>query len=112
CLGSFNPVGDRPGMQDANSGDEGDEGVQHFLGLAASAATTVQYASPLVELFNVMRRQSTEGMSLSLAAVSLVCSSLWLCYGVVVVNAFIYVPNVLGVCFSSAQVRRGLEERD
>ncbi|CAM9928216.1 unnamed protein product [Scytosiphon promiscuus] len=103
CLGSFDPVGERPGMQDANSGDDGEERVQRFLGTAASVATTVQYASPLVELFKVMRRRSTEGMSFALAVVSLVCSLLWLCYGVVVVNAFIYVPNVLGVCFSSAQ---------
>lgn len=43
-------------------------------------------------------------MSLSLAVVSLVCSTLWMSYGVMLVNAFIYVPNVLGVCFSVTQV--------
>lgn len=52
----------------------------------------------------VINRRSTEGMSFALAAVSLLCSSLWLCYGMMLDNAFIYVPNVLGVFFSASQV--------
>lgn len=39
-----------------------------------------------------------------LALVSLVCSALWLAYGIIVVNAFIYVPNMLGLFFSAVQV--------
>lgn len=52
----------------------------------------------------MISRRSTEGMSFVLAVVSLICSSLWLCYGMMCVNAFIYVPNLFGVCFSAAQV--------
>lgn len=52
----------------------------------------------------MINRRSTEGMSFELAAVSLVCSSLWLCYGIMLDNGFIYVPNVLGVIFSVSQV--------
>lgn len=59
-----------------------------------------------VTSLQVISRRSTEGLSLTLAVVSFVCSLLWLIYGVMVVNAFIYVPNVLGVFFSSVQVTR------
>lgn len=52
----------------------------------------------------VINRRSTEGLSLTLALVSLVCSTLWLAYGIIVVNAFIYIPNVLGFLFSAVQV--------
>ncbi|CAN0298894.1 unnamed protein product, partial [Ectocarpus sp. 13 AM-2016] len=80
------------------------ERAQRFLGIAASAATAIQYGAPLAELVKqVVRRRSTEGMSLALAVVSLVCSTLWMTYGVMLVNAFIYVPNLLGVCFSVTQ---------
>ncbi|CAM9180926.1 unnamed protein product [Ectocarpus sp. 6 AP-2014] len=107
CLGTFSP---RPeswvSMQDADSTDSGeDQRAQRFLGIAASAATAIQYGAPLAELVKVVRRRSTEGMSLALAVVSLVCSTLWMSYGVMLVNAFIYVPNVLGVCFSVTQVQ-------
>lgn len=55
----------------------------------------------------MFKRRSTEGMSFTLAAVSLVCSSLWMSYGVMLDNAFIYVPNVMGVLFSISQVYDG-----
>eukprot|EP00752_Nemacystus_decipiens_P016216 g14501.t1 len=107
CLGSFSP---HPGLRsissdkDANSADaEGDERAKRFLGLAASAATAVQYAAPLTELVKVVNRRSTDGLSLLLAAVSLICSSLWACYGVMLGDPFIYVPNVMGVLFSATQ---------
>lgn len=54
----------------------------------------------------MVRRRSTEGLSGMLAIVSLVCGSLWMLYGIVVNNPFIYVPNVLGVVFSLVQVSR------
>lgn len=57
-------------------------------------------------LTQVINRRSTEGLSFTLAAVSLVCSSLWMCYGLMLGNPFIYVPNVMGVLFSVSQVCR------
>lgn len=52
----------------------------------------------------VIRRRSTEGLSRSLALVSLLCGSLWLWYGVLTKNSFLVVPNLLGVFFSVFQV--------
>lgn len=55
CLGGFIPLLDEdPLLQDANSGDEKDKHAQRLLGLAASAATAVQYAAPLAELVKVI----------------------------------------------------------
>lgn len=93
CLGSFSP----------NPSDVPDSRVQQYSGVAASTSTALQYAAPLAQIVKVIGRRSTEGLSWMLASVSLLCASLWLWYGMVTNNFFIYVPNILGVAFSTLQ---------
>ncbi|CAM9835123.1 unnamed protein product [Ascophyllum nodosum] len=93
CMGAFSP--DPKAVTD--------DRVQRHAGIAASAFTVVQYASPLADFVKVFNRQSTEGLSRPLATISLICAALWVIYGMLTENWFVLVPNSLGVAFSAAQ---------
>ena len=52
----------------------------------------------------VLRTRSVEYMPLPLSAMTLLCSSSWLWYSVLVVDTFIMVPNGIGVILGILQV--------
>ncbi|XP_071107984.1 sugar transporter SWEET1-like [Haliotis cracherodii] len=59
--------------------------------------TIVLVCLPAMEIVEVVRRKSSEGVSLSLLMGGLMCSFVWLLYGYMLNDFNIYAPNIPGV---------------
>ena len=74
------------------------------IGCMASLASIVMFGSPLAQIRNIMKTQSTESISFSLCFANFACSSLWAFYGILLGDKFIFVPNIIGSMLGLAQV--------
>jgi solute carrier family 50 (sugar transporter) len=74
-----------------------------LLGLVSVLLLVSFYTSPLSEFAAIIRRRDASSISLPLAAATLVNAGLWLVYGLVLADVFVYAPNVLGILCALAQ---------
>ncbi len=92
------------------------------VGLSAMIASVVMFGAPLVALFHIFQHHFTakpkanrsltaasiwtprEGLSLGMIGVSCLVSGSWLLYGVAIGDAFLSVPNGLGLLMSGLQL--------
>ena len=95
------------------------------VGLSAMIASVVMFAAPLVALLHILQRHFSlkaspksgrsaasaasiwtprEGLSLAMIGVSCTVSGAWLLYGWVIGDAFLSVPNGLGLLMSGLQL--------
>ncbi|CAH3021672.1 unnamed protein product [Porites evermanni] len=77
--------------------------VSH-LGLLCAIVTIIMQASPLADVAKVIRTRSTESMPFPFSFMMVVVSFLWLCYGTVVNDRNIQVPNASGVLLGLIQL--------
>ena len=72
------------------------------FGVLASVMGTLMAAAPLLQLHRIRRRHSAEDVSK--AFITIVCcgSASWLAYGIALGDAFMIVPNVIGVAANGA----------
>ena len=78
--------------------------VQSTLGTFCVLVTILMFASPLVTVVDVLKTRSTASMSLSMTLAALVCSSLWLAFGLCLEDPFVWLPNVAGLGLSGLQL--------
>lgn len=73
-----------------------------FIGTAAAASSIALASLGLpVQMYQVYEAKSTHGVSLLMIVILWVVYVLWTTYGVKLKNAFIWVPNGLGLICSS-----------
>ena len=62
------------------------------------------FASPLIVIFEVISKRTTQGLDYNLTLMSTLCSGLWFAYGCLLNNVYIYLPNGIGLIFSLIQI--------
>ncbi|UJR30381.1 hypothetical protein I4U23_017916 [Adineta vaga] len=73
-------------------------------GLVASVATVIMFGSPLASLKEVVKKQSTESLSLPLCFANLIVPAEWVLYGILINDKIVQVPNFLGAILGLIQV--------
>lgn len=77
---------------------------ENVLGLICMILNVSSIGSPLLDVGTVIRTKSTESLPFLLCAGNLTCSLLWLCYGHVVDDFYMKVPNSIAVIISAFQL--------
>ena len=82
-----------------------------MLGIAAASWAVVMALSPILQIREILRRGSSEGLSIGYLGVLLVGFALWAAYGVASRDVPLVIPNcvafvVMGVTLSVAVARR------
>nr|XP_004227494.1 sugar transporter SWEET1-like [Ciona intestinalis] len=73
-------------------------------GFICAAFNIINYAAPLSSAAVVIRKKSTENLSLLLSVVYFLVSVEWFFYGYLHQDNFIMIPNTLGILFCSFQL--------
>jgi len=73
-------------------------------GTVAAGIAVVLMASPLANLNNVLRTQSTESLPFPMIVANFVLTGLWTLYGDIIEDSFVKVPNGLGWILSVLQL--------
>jgi len=80
------------------------ENPQPLLGGIGAVVTVLMFASPLSQMMVVVYSKSTETMSLPLSATSAAATLSWTLYGYLRGDAFVMVPNGLGLLLALLQL--------
>ena len=80
------------------------EGAVSANGTVAAGIAVVLMASPLANLNNVLRTQSTESLPFPMIVANFVLTGLWTLYGDIIQDSFVKVPNGLGWILSVLQL--------
>jgi len=75
-----------------------------FVGVASSFLTAANYASPLSVMGEVIATRSVDFMPLPMTLATLCAATAWSAFSFYIGDAFIGVPNYMGVCLGLAQV--------
>ncbi|GMH49303.1 hypothetical protein TrRE_jg3645, partial [Triparma retinervis] len=75
-----------------------------IFGFAADTFNVLMYAGPLTIMSTVVRTKSVEFMPLPLTLGTILCSSTWLGYGLVVGDSTIIIPNAGGTGLGLVQI--------
>ncbi|KAH7289086.1 hypothetical protein KP509_31G056600 [Ceratopteris richardii] len=75
-----------------------------FVGIIAAVINTVMYAAPLAVMKHVITTKNVESMPFLLSLCTFINSCLWAIYGILKVDPYIIIPNVLGVIFGIMQL--------
>lgn len=71
--------------------------IASFLGVAASIGGVSLGLAPLLQIRLIMRRRSSEGISISFWIIQATGLSLWLAYGIAIGNPAIIVANAVSI---------------
>jgi solute carrier family 50 protein (sugar transporter) len=74
------------------------------FGFVCSFGSILLFASPLSEIFRIVRERNAEGIFWSMTLTSILCTISWVVYGILVQNRFILVPNFIGFLLSLTQL--------
>lgn len=80
------------------------ENPDTIFGVSAVTLNCIKYASPLSVTRQVIKTKSVEFMPLPLTLASLACGVFWGGHGVLLMDAYIWAPNLVGVLFATVQV--------
>jgi len=85
------------------SGFPDDKLIDH-TGTICLLLNVLNFAAPLVTLREVINRQNTESLSLSLCLANLLVSGQWLLYGILIDDIYMKIPNFLGFILTLVQL--------
>jgi MtN3 and saliva related transmembrane protein len=85
--------------------------VSTALALAAASWAVVMALSPILQIREILRRRSSEGVSIGYFAVLLVGFGLWISYGVASGDAALVVPNAVAFLVMSCTIAVALARR-
>jgi solute carrier family 50 protein (sugar transporter) len=74
------------------------------MGILGGLAATIMFASPLMQIWTVMRTRSTRTMSFPLSSMSCLVTLSWSAYGLHVADNFVFYPNAVGFILACAQL--------
>jgi MtN3 and saliva related transmembrane protein len=72
------------------------------LGVAAASWGVIMGVSPVLQIRRIMRRRSSEDVSLSYFGVLLTGFILWLAYGIAIGDPVLIIPNSVAICVAIA----------
>lgn len=78
--------------------------VVAILGWIASTVTVFMFGSPLSTIRIVIQTKNSETISLPLSIMTVLVSGSWFLYGYLIADAFVQVPNCLGVLLGLSQL--------
>ncbi|KAL8560390.1 hypothetical protein ACOMHN_006121 [Nucella lapillus] len=78
--------------------------ASYSLGMVCCCLTVATYMSPLASLKDVCRSKSVESMSFLLVMFNFVAAVCWFSYGTMLNDAFVALPNLLGLMFGFLQL--------
>lgn len=78
--------------------------VENRLGMIITVFMFVLIASPLFDLGNIIKKQSTEGMPFPIILSGTVVTFAWLVYGIILRNKFLLIQNLVAVALCAAQL--------
>jgi MtN3 and saliva related transmembrane protein len=85
--------------------------VSTALGLAAASWAVVMALSPLLQIREIVRRRSSEGISVGYFAVLLVGFGLWVSYGIASHDLPLVVPNSVAFLVMGCTITVALDKR-
>ncbi|KFM58300.1 Sugar transporter SWEET1, partial [Stegodyphus mimosarum] len=77
---------------------------QQISGIAACSAGVIFMASPLATVAHVLRTKTVETLPFAMILSTFAMATLWLCYGILINDKFVQVPNFLGALLSLSQL--------
>jgi MtN3 and saliva related transmembrane protein len=85
--------------------------VSTALGLTAAAWAVVMALSPILQIREILRRRSSEGISLRYLGVLLVGFALWVSYGIASRDLPLVVPNCVAFLVMGCTIAVAVRER-
>jgi MtN3 and saliva related transmembrane protein len=85
--------------------------VSTALGLAAASWAVVMALSPILQIREIVRRGSSEGISIGYFAVLLVGFGLWISYGIASHDLPLVVPNCVALLVMACTIAVALHNR-
>jgi MtN3 and saliva related transmembrane protein len=85
--------------------------VSTALGLAAASWAVLMALSPILQIREIIRRRSSEGISIGYFAVLLVGFGLWISYGVASHDLPLIVPNCVALLVMACTIAIALDKR-
>jgi len=79
------------------------------VGFVSMTGSVVLFASPLTELRDIINRRDASSLSSFIIFFSIVATSLWTAYGLLLRDVYIALPNGLGVALSAGQAKLKLQ---
>ncbi|KAL5700778.1 hypothetical protein ACHQM5_026186 [Ranunculus cassubicifolius] len=83
-----------------------------IVGWISSAAALSTFAAPLGIMNQVIKTKSAEYLPQYISFFQTLCSVIWLCYGLLIHDMFVALPNVLGFLFAVTQVGLYIKYKD
>jgi solute carrier family 50 protein (sugar transporter) len=77
-------------------------GLKMLWGFTSNAILLIYYAAPLSTILHVLATRCSATLHLGLAIMQLINGGAWVGYGLAVSDAFIWVPNAVGVVTGSS----------
>lgn len=74
------------------------------LGIAAASWGVIMGLSPILQIRRILRRRSSEDVSLGYFGVLLTGFFLWLAYGVAIDDLVLIIPNSVAICIAIATI--------
>ncbi|CAI7992076.1 Sugar transporter SWEET1 [Geodia barretti] len=88
------------------------ERVMNQMGVVCNIFTIIFFASPLINMAEVVRSKSTETMSFPLTVMSVSTTLSWVLYGLLVADVYVIFPNTVGVFLACIQLALFVMYRD
>lgn len=83
---------------------ENQELVEHRLGIFVTMSMFTFIASPLFDIRDIIRENNAEILPIPIISCGAVVSTLWLVYGITVLNYFMVIQNAIGLFLSFIQI--------
>lgn len=74
------------------------------LGVAAASWGVIMGLSPVLQIRRIIRRRSSEDVSLSYFGVLLTGFILWIAYGIAIGDLVLIIPNSVAICVAIATI--------
>jgi uncharacterized protein with PQ loop repeat len=85
--------------------------VSTALGITAASWAVVMALSPLLQIREILRRRSSQGISIAYFAVLLVGFGLWVSYGIASHDLPLVVPNCVALLVMGCTIAVALDNR-
>lgn len=81
-----------------------EKAILNMLGMFMFVVATVTWATPVMEIRDCMKKQSSANISVSMLIGGIACATMWLFYGLLLNDFYIYSPNIVGLATSAGKV--------
>jgi MtN3 and saliva related transmembrane protein len=78
--------------------------VVTVLGVAAASWGVIMGLSPVLQIRRIIRRRSSDDVSISYFAVLLTGFLLWIAYGIAIGDLVLIIPNSVAICVAIATI--------